>query len=68
MAVMLWQRFEYYYYIYMSVVLPCLPCLVMYNKLHVNIQLGVGCHWWFNYVDLLLSVEFKLACLLLSYV
>ena len=28
---------------------------------HVSTQLGVGCHWWFNYPGPLFEVE--LACL-----
>ena len=30
---------------------------------HVNTQLGVGHHWWFNYPGPLLNVEFEFACL-----
>ena len=30
---------------------------------HVNTQLGIGSHWWFNYPDPLLNVELEFACL-----
>ena len=31
------------------------------NNFYVSTQLGVGCHWWFNYPSPLLDVE--LVCL-----
>ena len=33
------------------------------NNSHVSTQLGVGCHWWFNYPGPLLDVEFEFTCL-----
>ena len=35
--------------------------LVITCSSHVNIQRGVGCHWWFNYLGPLLNVEFELS-------
>ena len=32
-------------------------------QFHVSTQLGVGCHWWFNYPGPLLDVELEFACL-----
>ena len=29
----------------------------------VNTQLGVGHHWWFNYLGPLLDAEFEFVCL-----
>ena len=44
------------------VVLPCFD-LCWSNSFHVNTQLGVGCHWRFNYPGPLLDVELVFACL-----
>ena len=32
------------------------------DSFHVNTQLGVGAHWWFNYPGPLLDVELEFAC------
>ena len=44
------------------VVLPCFN-LFRSDSFHVNTQLEVGHHWWFNYPGPLLNVELKFACL-----
>ena len=44
------------------VVLPCFD-LCRYNNFHVNTNLVVGRHWWFNFTGPLLHVELEFACL-----
>ena len=44
------------------VVLPCFD-LCRSNSFHVNTQLGVGRHWWFNYPGPLLDAKLEFACL-----
>ena len=41
----------------------CLLYFFIVLQAHVNTQLGVGCHWWFNYPGPLLDAEFEFACL-----
>ena len=43
------------------VVSPCFD-FCRSNSFHVNTQLGVGRHWWFNYPCPLLDVELEFAC------
>ena len=38
------------------VVLPCSD-LCRFNSFHVNTQLGVGRHWWFDYLGPLLVAD-----------
>ena len=47
------------------VVLPCFDlCTVgLTVSMYVDTQLGVGCHWWFNYPGPLIDVELEFACL-----
>ena len=44
------------------VVLSCFH-LCFYKRFHVNTQLGVAGHWWFNYPGSLLDVELEFTCL-----
>ena len=42
------------------VVLPCFD-LCKSNSFHVNTELGVGRHWWFNYPGPFFDVELEFA-------